>query len=106
MHRIITLIVFIIVASTAHADKHSATKDDAINIEHKKEVCTVVLKKLKSSFDSLRSGKITDTKTAKVTNLLQSYKLLECGNEKLLFDVLACTNSQLMFLEECRKIRL
>jgi hypothetical protein len=77
----------------------------AVNHSHKKEVCAVVLKKLKSSFENLRAGKITNKKTEKVADLLQSYRLLECGNEKLLFDVLACTNTQIMFLEDCRKIR-
>lgn len=87
---------------TAHADEVS-TSD--VNEAHKTEVCTVVLKKLKSSFEKLRTGKITDTKTAKVANLAQTYRLFECGNDQLLFDVLACTNTQIMFLEDCRKVK-
>jgi hypothetical protein len=91
-------------SSTTHANNKN--NDNEINASYQKEVCSLVLKKLKSSFESLRTGKITDSKTAKVANLLQSYRLLNCTDEKKLFDVLACTNSQVMFFDDCRKLRL
>jgi len=96
--------LLIMLSSTAHANNKNDA--DEINSSYQKEVCTLVLKKLKSSFGSLRTGKITDSKTAKVANLLQSYRLLNCADEKKLFDVLACTNSQVMFFDDCRKLRL
>ena len=92
-------------ASVAQADMKPETKNNTVNSEYKVEVCNLVLKKLKSSFENLRTGNITDKKTAKVANLLQSYRLLECKDEKRLIDVLACTNTQVMFFEDCRKIR-
>jgi hypothetical protein len=98
------IILLILLSSTVQANKKVDTSE--INISHQKEVCTLVLKKLKSSFESLRTGKITDSKTAKVANLLQSYRLLNCADEKKLFDVLACTNSQVMFFDDCRKLHL
>jgi len=91
-------------SSTVQADNKN--DNNGVNASYQKEVCTLVLKKLKSSFESLRTGKITDSKTAKVANLLQSYRLLNCAEEKKLFEVLACTNSQVMFFDDCRKIRL
>jgi len=97
-------ILLFMLSSTAQAG--NKTDDSEINASYQKEVCTLVLRKLKSSFESLRSGKITDSKTAKVANLLQSYRLLNCADEKKLFDVLACTNSQVMFFDDCRKLRL
>ena len=98
------LILLIMLSSTALAESNNSNNE--VNASYQKEVCTVVLKKLKSSFESLRTGKITDSKTAKVSNLLQSYRLLNCADEKKLFDVLACTNSQVMFFDDCRKLRL
>ncbi|MFT5718053.1 MAG: hypothetical protein ACJAWS_002496 [Oleiphilaceae bacterium] len=98
------IILLILLSSTVQANKKVDTSE--INISYQKEVCTLVLKKLKSSFESLRTGKITDSKTAKVANLLQSYRLLNCADEKKLFDVLACTNSQVMFFDDCRKLHL
>ena len=98
------IILLILLSSTVQANKKVDTSE--INIAYQKEVCTLVLKKLKSSFESLRTGKITDSKTAKVANLLQSYRLLNCADEKKLFDVLACTNSQVMFFDDCRKLHL
>jgi hypothetical protein len=98
------LMLLIILSPTVQANKKIDTHE--INASYQNEVCTVVLKKLKSSFESLRTGKITDSKTAKVANLLQSYRLLNCADEKKLFDVLACTNSQVMFFDDCRKLRL
>ena len=95
-------ILLIMLSSTVHADNNNTD----INASYQNEVCTLVLKKLRSSFESLRTGKITDSKTAKVANLLQSYRLLNCADEKKLFEVLACTNSQVMFFDDCRKIRL
>lgn len=97
-------ILLFMLSSTALAK--TTNEGSNINASYKKEVCTVVLKKLKSSFESLRTGKITDSKTAKVANLLQSYRLLNCADEEKLFDVLACTNSQVMFFDDCRKLRL
>ena len=98
------LMLLIMLSSTVQASKKVDANE--INASYQKEVCTLVLKKLKSSFESLRTGKITDSKTAKVANLLQSYRLLNCADEKKLFDVLACTNSQVMFFDDCRKLRL
>jgi len=98
------LMLLIMLSSTVQASKKIDTNE--INVSYQKEVCTLVLKKLKSSFESLRTGKITDSKTAKVANLLQSYRLLNCADEKKLFDVLACTNSQVMFFDDCRNIRM
>ena len=96
------LILLALLSSSVQADE----KHHNINPAYQKEVCTLVLKKLKSSFESLRTGKITDSKTSKVANLLQSYRLLNCADEQKLFDVLACTNSQVMFFDDCRKLRL
>ncbi len=96
---VLALTVFFSVSVTAK----DTTTD--INPKHKDEVCNVVLKKLKFTFEKLRTGKITDKKTAKVANLLQTYRLFECEDEKLLFDVLACTNTQIMFLDTCRKVK-
>jgi len=98
------LMLLIMLSSTVQANNKN--DDNEINASYQKEVCTLVLKKLKSSFESLRTGKITDSKTAKVANLLQSYRLLNCADEKKLFEVLACTNSQVMFFDDCRKLRL
>ena len=102
MYRILFLIVLF--ASTAQAATTQEAKNEAVNASYKKEVCTLVLKKLKSSFENLRTGNITDKKTTKVVNLLQSYRLLNCENEKQLIGVLACTNSQIMFFDDCRQI--
>jgi hypothetical protein len=102
MVRVIMLLVLL--SSTVQAGKKIDKNE--VNASYHKEVCTLVLKKLKSSFESLRTGKITDSKTAKVANLLQSYRLLNCVDEKQLIDVLACTNSQVMFFDDCRKLRL
>ena len=98
------LFFIIIFASTAQAQKKPNPKSKAVNPEYKEEICTLVLRKLKPSFENLRTGKITDQKTTKVANLLQTYRLLNCENEKQLIDVLACTNAQIMFFDDCRQI--
>lgn len=102
MVRVIMLLILL--SSTVQANQKVDTSE--VNASYQKEVCTVVLKKLRSSFESLRTGKITDSKTSKVANLLQSYRLLNCADEEKLFDVLACTNSQVMFFDDCRKLKL
>jgi len=102
-----TVITFsqVLHAENVNADTRSGTKNEVINMSYKEEVCTLVLRKLKSSFENLREGNITDKKTSKVADLLQSYRLLNCENEKQLIDVLACTNPQIMFFDDCRKKR-
>jgi len=110
MYRKVFLFTVITFAQVIHAenvnvDTKTGTKNEEINMSYKEEVCTLVLKKLKSSFENLRAGNITDKKTSKVADLLHSYRLLNCENEKQLIDVLACTNPQIMFFDDCRKKR-
>jgi len=106
MYLIRLLILCAIFTSSAQAIEKQDKKNEAVNSTYKKEVCTLVLKKLRSSFEGLRSGNVTDKKASKVADLLSSYRLLNCDDEKRLIEVLACTNSQIIFHKECRKIRL
>ena len=105
MPRIIASILLLttLIPGTALAQSQQS-KTPEINQEHLNEVCTVILRKLKASFKALRTGNITDTKTGKVADLIQSYRLLKCPDEKSLIDVMACTNTQFIFTDECRNL--